>query len=215
MANRMSGAVRHMPAIAMVVLMVLLFAACGGKQSVKQELPMPVVDPAPVSIGVYYPDSLRNHKCIGGKGYIAYDWTFELGPPSMAMYDKLLGAMFKSARTVDAKPGTSSAQGTEDVIEVRMTGFTGCDASWPVIGASVTINYEAILWAPDGTELTRWNAHGAAGSSDPYVDYMDSGGEAEYLAALTKIAMRKAATDFVLNYENDPVVKTRLLAGSQ
>lgn len=215
MANRMSGAVRHMPAIAMVVLMVLLFAACGGKQSVKQELPMPVVDPAPVSIGVYYPDSLRNHKCIGGKGYIAYDWTFELGPPSMAMYDKLLGAMFKSARTVDAKPGTSSAQGTEDVIEVRMTGFTGCDASWPVIGASVTINYEAILWAPDGTELTRWNAHGAAGLSDPYDDYMDSGGEAEYLAALTKIAMRKAATDFVLNYENDPVVKTRLLAGSQ
>lgn len=213
--NRIHEAVRRVPVVAMVVSMALLVAACGGKQTVKQDFPMPVLDPAPVAIGVYYTDTLRNHKCTGGKGYIAYEWTFELGPPSIAMYDNLLGAMFENTSTVSAKPGAGQARGNEDVIEIHMTEFTGCDASWPVFGASVDIHYEAILWSAEGKELTRWNARGTAGPADPYVDYMDSGGEAEYLAALTKIAMRKAATDFVLNYENDPVVKSRLLARSQ
>ena len=215
MEHRMNEVVGHVPAIPTVVAVVLLVAACGGKQTVNQSLPMPVVDPAPVAVGVYYPDSLRNHKCTGGKGYIAYDWIFELGPPSIAMYDKLLGAMFESIRNVDAEPGSGQAQGDDDVIEIRMIEFTGCDAGWPVFGASVSVSYEAILWSPDGKELTRWNARGSAGPSDPYADHMDSGGEAGYLAALTKIAMRKAATDFVLNYEKDPVVRSRLLARSQ
>ena len=204
-----------MPAFAIVVAIVLPVAACGGKQTIEQDLPVPVVDPAPVAIGVYYPDSLRNHACTGGKGYIAYDWTFELGPPSIAMYDKLLDAMFERTRTVDARPGAGQAQGDEDVIEIRMTEFSGCDASWPVFGASVSIGYEVILWSPEGKEMTRWNARGAAGPFDIDPDERSWMEEAEYLAALTSIAMRKAATDFVLNYEKDPVVKSRLLAQSQ
>lgn len=215
MGNRLNESVTHVPAIAMVAATVLFVAACSGNPTIEQDIPTPVVDPAPVAIGVYYPDSLRNHKCTGGKGYIAYDWTFELGPPSIAMYDKLLGAMFMSTRMVDAEPGAGQARRDYDVIEIRLTDFDGCDVSWPVFGASVSIGYEAVLWSPDGKEMTRWNARGAAGPADPLPDDMDSVVEARYLAALTSIAMRKAATDFVLNYENDPVVKTRLLTHSQ
>ena len=71
-------------------------------------------------------------------------------------------------------------------------------------------------------ELTRWLAQGQAGPRDPRDEYLASfpeihevltgsyTPEAAYLAALTGLAMRKAAADFVLNFEGNPVVRARL-----
>lgn len=202
---------------ATALTLCLLIAACGSNPPPEPKVPIPVMDPAPVSVGVYYGDALRNHSCTGGKGYIAYEWTFEMGPPSIEMFDGLLAGMFRNAETVTEIPEDTLIQDERDTVEIRMTNFTGCDASWPVTDrwTTVEVGYEAILRSAQGEELTRWRGQGTAGMSDPYQKYMTSTGEAAYLAALASIAMRKAATDFVVNFEGNPVVQSRLYASSR
>ena len=200
----------RMPRAAPVWVLGLLLAGCSSTVSIQPNTPSPVVEPVPVSVGVYYADALRNHTCTGGKGYIAFEWTVGMGPPSIAMFDRLFAAMFREAETVDTSPGATPAPGLRDVIEVRLTEFNGCDARWPIIGiTTVRVAYEAILWSAQGRELTRWQGRGQAGPRDPLDGYRPSG-EAAYLAALTSLAMRKAATDFVLNFEGNSKVQARL-----
>ncbi len=200
----------RMPRAATAWVLGLLLAGCSSTLSIQPNTPAPVVEPVPVSVGVYYADALRNHTCTGGKGYIAFDWTVAMGPPSIAMFDRLFAAMFRKAETVNTRPGATPAPEPRDVIEVRLTEFNGCDARWPIIGTTtIRVAYEAILWSAQGRELARWQGRGQAGPRDPLDDYRPSG-EAAYLAALTSLAMRKAATDFVLNFEGNSVVQARL-----
>lgn len=196
-----------------MLALCLLLAGCGSNPSLEPRVPDLVVDPAPVSVGVYYGDALRNHSCTGGKGYIAYEWTFEMGPPSIEMFDGLLADMFQDTETVTESPEDTLMQDKRDVVEIRMTSFNGCDASWPIIGTStVAIGYEAILWSAQGQELTRWPGRGSAGPSDSSQDFITSFDETAHLAALASIAMRKATTDFVISFDSNPIVQSRLYA---
>lgn len=200
----------RMPRAAPVWMLFLLLAGCSSTVSIQPNVPAPVVEPVPSVVGVYYADALRKHTCTGGKGYIAFKWTVAMGPPSIAMFDRLFAAMFRKAETVDTRPGASPVEEPRDVIEIRLTEYNGCDARWPIIGSTtLRVAYEAILWSPQGQELTRWLGQGQAGPRDPLDDYRLSG-EAAYLSALTSLAMRKAATDFVLNFEENSAVQARL-----
>ena len=211
-----------MPWAAPVWALGLLLAGCGSSIfPIQPNVPAPVVEPVPVLVGVYYADALRNHGCTGGKDTFDFGWTVAMGPPSIAMFDGLFAAMFHEIETVDTRPGATPTP--RDVIEVRLTEFDGCDARRPIVGiATVRVAYEAILWSAQGRELTRWRGRGQAGPRDPQDEYVAgfpeiheilTGSytpEAAYLAALTSIAMRKAAADFVLNFEGNSVVQARL-----
>lgn len=195
--------------LASLALVTLLSGGCSSNLFLEPNVPTPVVETAPVSVGIYYDDALRNHKCTGGKGYIAYEWTVEMGPPSVAMFDGAFATLFQEVENVDARPGVTAARSPWDVIEMRLTEYNGCDARWPVFGTTVIVAYEAILWSADGRELTRWHGRGQAGPYVPDGEPMESQGEAAYLAAVTSLAMRRAAADLVINFETNPVVQAR------
>lgn len=189
---------------------VLAVTGCGGTPKVAPPVLEPVVDTAPIAVAVDYADDLRNHQCKGGKGYIAFTWDFALGPPSMTLLDGIFEKMFREVETVPAGVGGRSAGGGMPLIEVHLTKFTGCDASWPIFNTTlIEIAYSAILWSAGGDRIAAWVGEGMAGPGDQPEKYMTGSWEPEidYLAALTNLAMRKAAADFVVNYDRHPAIR--------
>jgi hypothetical protein len=186
-------------------------AGCStGKVHLEPLIVRPIVNPLPIAVGIHYADDLRNHECTGDKGYIAYSWTFALGPPSIETFSTIFTALFENVEMQDTNPNSTSAGDQRDIIELHLTEFTGCQASWPIIGTTVIeIEFKAIIMSVDGEELARWNGRGRAGPGDDLHGYPMSLPEAErdHLNALTSVAMRKALVDFVVNFENDPTVR--------
>ncbi len=222
MVPRIRKAGARIQRAAHVWVLGLLLAGCGPSVfPIQPNVPAPVVEPMPAPIGVYYADALRDHGCTGGEGTLDHGWAVAMGPPSIAMFDGLFAAMFRETETVDTWPGATPAP--RHVIEVRLREFDGCDARPPIVGAAIVrVGYEAILWSAQGRELTRWRGRGQAGPRDSQDEYVAgfpklheilTGSytpEAAYLAALTSMAMRKAAADFVLSFEGNSVVQARL-----
>ncbi len=193
-----------------------IFTGCGGGPiSVKPPIVQPpLVEPVPVSVSVYYSEDLRNHKCTVEKGYIAESWTFVMGPPSIQMFDTIFTGLFRDVETLDIAPETATPRDQRDVIELRLIEFSGCEASWPIIGTTeIDIEYRAILRSAAGETLARLEGRGHAVPRDDDPRLASSRWsvpEATHLAILTSAAMRRAAADFMINFENDPAVRAWL-----
>lgn len=199
---------------ALILFSCTAIAGCGGDVPLEAPVVRPAFAPAPVAVDVLYAKALRDHECTGNEGYLAYAWTFRLGPPSMAMFDAVLPALFNEVNVLDARtdPGTSG----RPVVEVRLAEFTGCRAEWPIRGkATLDLAYEAVARTPEGRELARWSGRGRAAAADADLYPAPATGvELAYLSVLTRVAMRRAAADFVVNFERDPSVRAWLRTGA-
>jgi hypothetical protein len=131
------------------------------------------------------------------------------------MFDTLFMALF--AKTVAMGRGQTSAIAGErlPLIEVGLLSYDGCQASWPIVGTtSVKVAYGATLFGKDGARVAHWQGRGRAGAEDfDSQDVPGTGGwdiEGTYLADVTRLAMRKAAADFLINYDKDPALRAWL-----
>ena len=131
--------------VMLVSLVGLVISACGGMVPINAPDVRPVIDPSPVSVTVHYDESLRNHHCTGDEGYISFSWTFALGPPSIEMFNPIFATLFKDVDFSDDHNESESSSEQREIIELHLTEFTGCQASWPIVGTTVVeIAYEAI-----------------------------------------------------------------------
>ena len=203
----------------MGVLLSALVTGCYGTNSVFVEPPIdvaPLIEPAQVSVGIYYSEDLRNHKCTADARFDwnfaiigRPRWTFALGPPSIEMFDILFTALFTDVETRDTGPEITSPGDQRYVIELRLSELNTCEVmSWDTLGPTVIdITYEAIVWSAEGEKIAQWEGRGRAGRDDLGRYYRKW---EPLVAALTSVAMRKAAADFIVNFENDPVVRAWL-----
>ncbi len=184
-------------------LLITVAPGCSGTGTPAVEPPIlkPVIEPAPVSVAVYYSEDLRDHRCTG-------DWTFAMGPPSIEMFDVLFTALFADVQTRDTGPTITTPGDQRDVIELHLSHFTGCQASAPNV---IDIAYEAIVWSVEGEKKAQWKGWGSAGRKDDLGRYSASPpSKMTHLAALTSVAMRRAAADFVVNFQKNPAVRSWL-----
>jgi hypothetical protein len=167
----------------------------------------PLVQAVPLTVGVYYSQDLEKYECETGKGYIFEKFAFGLGPASIKLYDLVFSGLFaRTFRVYDYRPSMPDKQ-EADVVELTITGFTGCEARWPIIGVTyVTITYRAILRAPSGKQIAEWIGTGAAAPSEGG-NRTQAITERKYLEAQTAIAMRKAAANFVTEFQQNPDIK--------
>ena len=198
-------------------LALVLLSACSTTSNVPLDSPLrqpPAVERLPGSIAILYAENLRHHRCIAGKGYIAASWIVELGPPSIGMFDRIFSALFENPVTLQANAASRIPANSKGVIEVSLLNFDGCDARWPVVGSKIEVAYQATLRAKDGSVIARWEGHGRAGPTDNLDGYTETVpfGEVEtrYLGAVTSLAMRRAAADFVINFERDQSLRAWL-----
>lgn len=191
-------------------LALMLLSACSTTSNVPLSSPLkqpPAVEKQPGSIAIVYAENLRHHQCIAGRGYIAASWTIELGPPSIGMFDQIFSALFENPGTLQADAASQIPANSKGVIEVSLLKYDGCEVSWPIVGQKIEVAYQAILRARDGEVIARWEGRGRAGPTDNLEGYKETipwvGVETRYLGALTSLAMRRAAADFVINVERD------------
>lgn len=197
------------------LLAIVLLSACSTTSNVPLSSPLklpPAVETLPGSIAILYAENLRHHQCIAGKGYIAASWTIELGPSSIGMFDQIFSAFFENPVTLQADAASQIPANSKGVIEVGLLKFDGCEVTGPIGRQKITVAYQATLRARDGEVVARWEGHGRAGPADNLEGYTEKipFGEVEtrYLGAVTSLAMRRAAADFVVNFERDQRLRT-------
>lgn len=200
-----------------LLALALVTSACSTGVPVPLRTPLtqpPLTDQARVAVAVRYRDDLRNHGCTVSKGYIAASWTIKIGPASIEMFDQVFAALFEKVIALDANHGAGVDTGQFPLIELHLIDYDGCEAAWPITGSRIGVTYEATLRAPDGRLIGRWQGRGRAeGGEDlsafregfPRIDV-----ETWYLGAATRLAMRRAAADFIFNFHDDPSIQAWL-----
>lgn len=191
------------------LLALVLLSACSTTNNVPLSSPLkqpPAVETLPGSMAIRYAENLRHHRCIAGKGYIAASWIVELGPPSIGMFDRIFSAFFENP-VLQADAASQIPANPKGVIEVSLLKYDGCEVTGPIGSQTIGVVYQASLRARDGGVIARWEGHGRAGPADNLEGYEEKirFGEVEtrYLGAVTSLAMRRAAADFVINFERD------------
>jgi len=200
----------HCRLILCFIALAWMFAGCGGTVSVRPPSVQPVVAPLPISVGVYYADDLKHHKCTGDQGYIAYAWTIELGPSSIELFDNVFRALFADIEILETDHTIAPLGDRKGVVDIHLSKFTGCDASWPIVNTTVIeVAYEAILRSAEDEVVAQWEGRGQAGPGDDLSELQNFAWEPElaHLAALTNVAMRKAATDFIIEFETNTAIQ--------
>jgi hypothetical protein len=187
-----------------VGFLALAAAACEPASQVRNPVPTaPLVDQVDDAIAVYYPLALRSFTCVVDKGYIYEKWTIDLGDPSVAMFDNILRAKFRTVELLPANPLEGSAPVSKKSLIIELVSFNGCEARWPVIGRTrMSVAYRARFLRTDGHVVEDITAHGESGPGDGGLAYVG-----KHLTDLTEAAMRRAAADLVVQMEESESVR--------
>ncbi len=160
-----------------------------------QPIPEPLYQPIPATVGIHY-GALRDHKTVLEEEYrergVTYRYHLALGAPSIALFNRALGAMFE--RTVQLPASAPSIAPTDarldGVVEVALKNIQY--SPW-----KVSLSYAITLHAPDGARLAQWRVLGYGEGSDPRPNRL-------------KRAMRSAVAKFMIGFEKKPEVRAWL-----
>ena len=86
----------------------LAVSACTPTVAVRvdSDVPEPLIERYPVSVGVRYSPDLVDHTFVEASPERP-DWTIATGPSQTAMFDQLSSAMFEQVTRLDADPGAA------------------------------------------------------------------------------------------------------------
>ncbi|MFV0278207.1 MAG: hypothetical protein ACK5HY_13625, partial [Parahaliea sp.] len=89
-----------------VAMALALLAACGPTEvAVRGQFPPPLLQPLPLTVGVWYDESFRQHEFFDeAKGRAESGWIVKTGDAQLQMWDTLLPGMFQHLVHMDAKP---------------------------------------------------------------------------------------------------------------
>jgi hypothetical protein len=187
--------------------LLTVMAGCGGVQvAAESNMPTPLVDPLPLTIGVHYSDAFSKYAHAEERWGV--DWKAELGPFHVRMGERLFASAFREVIPVKDLASLPSSPPYVAIIEPRIEQYsfitpkdTGADYY------AVTIKYRLEILAPNG----------APADSLTFTGYgsFKSGGmsSTEPMVQATKAAMRDAAAKFLVQFPEQEVTR-KLLAGT-
>src|SRR5210317_2187410 len=93
--------------LALTLLMLALLSACGPAHVVVEgTFPEPLMEPLPLTIGVWYGEDFANHEFFDeAKSRAESSWIVKTGAAQVQMWDKLLGGMFVNLVHMKGRPG--------------------------------------------------------------------------------------------------------------
>lgn len=192
------------------VLLSLLFAlaACGGASvSVPPQLPTPLVQRVPLTMGIHLPESLLNFS-HEEKIESAGEWTIELGSAQTVMFNNLLSGMFNDVRPVadpEAPGGEVDGVLTPAIEEVQFSTPDQTRSDY----FEVWVRYRFQLHDRDGTLVGEWplTAYGKANSRNYGMNSREPA-----LQAAAVSALRDAMAFFTVQFRSIPAVQSWLNA---
>ncbi|MBP8924841.1 MAG: hypothetical protein KBG75_03205 [Pseudomonadales bacterium] len=191
----------------LLLLGMLLFgiAGCGPNvvnMQALNEFPQPLVEPLPVSVGVYFPpefSKFTHHEerpdSAGG------EWTISIGPTQLQVFRVIFAAMFSGVRELES--ADASAEGLAAVIVPSIAEFQfALPADTRATVFEIWIKYDLAIRDTEGAEIGHWQftAYGKTPTA-----FLKSSEEA--IKAASIVALRDAGASMVSGLERDQRIR--------
>jgi hypothetical protein len=190
---------------------VLAAGACQSTITPVVSLPSSLVEPMPMSVGIYYDEEFRNHKIQNDTpkySNLVSDSELLTGRAGVAVFDRLFSDMFVTAVSVQERSGGDEDRKHLDAIVQPRLLHLGTD--WHEEGItmneSVSVRYSITIYDTDGAQIRSWTVQG-----DGRASQMTGLSSLEDAAAL---AMRDAGARLMVAIYADPVIKKCLESNS-
>jgi hypothetical protein len=199
------GKARRFAALWPVVLLGVLLAGCGAREVVVTgSFPQPLLEPLPLTIGVWYPEEFSKHEFFDeAKGRSESDWLVRTGEAQVQMWDTLLGGMFERFVHMDGKPAPEQMNPAVDAVLIpRVQELQyAIPAHTNVKVYEIWMRYGFELVTTNGEPIAEWSmtAYGKTPTA-----FLQSDTAAVNLAAV--VALRDAGAHFVTTFQRVPEV---------
>jgi hypothetical protein len=191
--------------------LLALFAGCGTKEVlVTGNFPQPLLEPIPLTIGVWYPEEFSGHEFFDeAKGRADSDWLVRTGDAQVQMWDTLLAGMFERFLHMDGKPAPEQMNPAVDAVLIpRVQELQyAIPAHTNIKVYEIWMRYAFELVTVDGEPIAEWTmtAYGKTPTA-----FLQSDEAAVNLAAV--VALRDAGAHFVTSFQRVPEVAQWLQA---
>jgi hypothetical protein len=191
------------------LLLLGLVAGCGpAKVVVQGDFPAPLIEPLPLTLGVWYGDDFARHAFFdeaSSRGESS--WVVNTGEAQVQMWDRLLAGMFKKVVRLKNKPAAGQANAGIDAVliphvdELQYTIPTHTHLKV----YEIWMRYRFELVATNGEPIAEWSM--ACYGKTPTA-FLQGHQEAVNLAAV--MALRDAGANFATNFTRVPGVQAWL-----
>jgi len=176
-------------------------AACGGvKIKPDPQLPKPLMQPLPATVGLVLPRELRTYEHKETRW--GTDWQISLGPGHVHLMHDIFQDSFSSVQEFNDLSAAVGAN-VQALFEPRIDQYSFVTARDTPGGryCAVTIRYRFDLFTPKGERLDTLTL---IGYGSALANSMTSGGPLEHA---TLAAMRDAAAKFLVQFPDQPMAQ--------
>lgn len=194
-----------LPRLGLILLGALALAACSTKEVVvKGSFPMPLVEPLPLTIGVWYEPEFANHEFFDeAKGRADSDWVVKTGEAQVEMWSQLLDRMFATVRPLEGRPAPDQMNPAVDAVLIPRVDELqyAIPAHTNIKVYEIWMRYAFELVTTGGDPIAEWTmtAYGKTPTA-----FLQSDEEAVRLAGV--VALRDAGAHFITTFQNVPEV---------
>lgn len=186
--------------------LAILVAGCGPATVVVEgSFPSPVVEPLPLTLGVWYEEDFSGHEFFDQTTNKAEsDWLVQTGAAQVSMWDTVLAGMFTGIEHMKGEPGEGQMNQSVDGVlipHVEDLQYT-IPAHTNIKVYEIWMRYRFKLVTPSGEPIAEWtmSSYGKTPTA-----FLRSDEEAVNLAAV--MALRDAGANFITSFRNVPELK--------
>ena len=192
--------------LALAAIVLALLSACGPTQvDVKGNFPAPLMEPLPLSIGIWYPEEFANHEFSEeAKSREESGWIVKTGEAQVQMWDALFDGMFYQLVHMKGEPGPGQMNQVVDAVLVPHVEELqyAIPAHTSVKVYEIWMRYRFQMMTTGGEQIAEWTmtSYGKTPTA-----FMQSDQGAVNLAAV--MALRDAGANFATNFTRVPEVQ--------
>ena len=191
---------RRLPAIALL----LLASSCSVSTiTLEGNYPSPLVRKIPITVGVYYPEELRNFSYVEIDDYSGKDqYIVNSGASQIELFNTMLPALFQNVVLLDDLDGIAGNTTLDAVFVPAIEEFQlGLPSKTKLKVFEIWLKYNMRLSKTNGDYIADWVMTAYGKTPDENFESVDSGVQD---AAL--VAMRDLAASFTLGFTGVPGV---------
>lgn len=202
---RLTGIARALTA-ALWVAAALAVAGCGPTHVVVEgEFPRPLIEPMPVTLGVWYDEAFATHEFFDdATGRNETSWIVGTGEAQVQMWDTLLSGMFEKLVHLEGRPGPGRVNRSVDGVLIPHVDELqyAIPAHTSIKVYEIWLRYRFELVTAGGEPIGEWTmtSYGKTPTA-----FLQSDQEAVNLAAI--MALRDAGAHFASSFDGVPAVR--------
>jgi len=189
-----------------LALLTVVLAACGpNRVMVEGSFPVPLMEPLPLRLGVWYPEEFANHEFFDeAKSRAESSWIVQTGEAQVQMWNILLGGMFEELVPMKGAPGPEQMNPVVNAVLIPHVEELqyAIPAHTNVKVYEIWMRYRFELVTTGGDPIAEWTmpAYGKTPTA-----FLQSDEAAVNLAAV--MALRDAGANFATTFTRVPAVQ--------